>query len=187
MRKKRKQRRKKIKDLGHYRREINAMLYYRTSVKNDGYIAITWRNTYKYDKKRGGNEGGDDRKSRGGEGPLNVYNLTVAASHLSVLLGVRTREFPNKARAERKFLFVWCARCMGKYEASFNRGPTRPTVIEIQRCSFRFFSSPKSFVLGERECDSPPRVAEIPLSAKSFPPKILTHTLFLRTYCASPS
>lgn len=55
----------------------------------------------------------------GGKGPRNVYNLTLARP-TSVLLRVRTREFPNKARAEGTFLFVWCARCMGKCEASLD-------------------------------------------------------------------
>lgn len=76
VRKKGEQTKEKKKDLGDYLRDncILAMPLYRTSVKNDWYIAITWRNTYKYDKQEGrGDERGDDRKSRDGERDCSTY------------------------------------------------------------------------------------------------------------------
>lgn len=100
----------------------------------------------------------------GGKGLRNVYNLTLARP-TSVLLGVRTREFPNKARAEGKFLFVWCARCMGKCEASLDsegrcESAARDRAIERHR------DSASSFI------DFRPPLS---LSLSSFPPFFFFH------------
>lgn len=49
---------------------------------------------------------------------LNVYNLQHTF-HYPVLLGLRTCKL-CQASEEGKFLFVWCAHCMGKFYNIFN-------------------------------------------------------------------